>query len=380
MRIAIDGNEANVTERVGSNAYAYELLCALEKNTKTREDTVTVLLSAPKQKDLPAEREGWKYVIVKPAAFWTQIALPIHLFIHQKSYDVFYTPGHYGPRMSSVPYVSSVMDLGFLEYPRQFRTKDYLQLKEWTRYSVAHASRVIAISQFTKQDIVQRYHISPKKIIVAYPGFHRNPTQVVPNDHTHVLKKWHIHQPFILYVGTLQPRKNLVRLIHAFELLRRNASTQVSSPQQLVIAGKIGWLSDEIMQTIRRSPYKKDIICTGFVSDEEKIILYRSAMCTVLVGLYEGFGIPVLEAMAYGSLAVVSKSSSLPEVVDSAGILVEPMSVKDIARGITEVFAMPAKEHAKLLKKGREQVKKFSWERSADIVLHTLHEVGKHDR
>src|SRR5260221_1965330 len=113
LRIAIDGNEANVLQRVGSNAYAYEIICHLEKILAERkksdlEITVTVLLSTPANDQMPKTRKGWVYTVIGPAPMWTQFALPIYLFLHQKEFDVFYTPGHYAPRVSSVPYISSV--------------------------------------------------------------------------------------------------------------------------------------------------------------------------------------------------------------------------------------------------------------------------------
>ncbi len=379
MHIAIDGNEANVTQRVGSNAYAYELLQALEKKLTNQTDiSVTVLLSRSKVVDMPAERKGWQYKVVGPSSFWTQYALPLHLFLHRKEYNVFYTPGHYGPRVSTVPYVSSVMDLAFLFFPKQFRKRDLFQLREWTRYSVKYAKKIIAISEHTKKDVMKFYHVPEKKVVVAYPGLKLfEGGEVKEKEKSAFFKKHSIHQPYILYVGTLQPRKNLLRLIEAFEILLRKKDHTNLERTQLVMAGKVGWLAKEIEERARKSPLKDKIIFTGFVSENEKVLLYKHSACTVLVGLYEGFGIPALEAMAYGTIPVVSKTTSLPEVVDSAGISVDPLSSEDIARGLLKAIELSAKEHAVLLKKGREQVKKFSWEKSAEVVLRTLKEVAR---
>ena len=382
MRVALDGNEANTTYRVGSNMYAFELLVALEKITRgDTETTVTVLLSKKKADDLPAERKGWTYRVVKPSPFWTQYALPIHLFLNRKKYDVFFTPGHYGPRVSPVPYISSVMDLAFLYFPKQFRRKDLLQLTEWTRYSVHNAKRIIAISEHTKKDVIEAYHVPEKKVVVAYPGFNRN-VQVTYKEKEKIatLKKWKIHQPFIVYVGTIQPRKNLLRLIEAFEVLVKKSDSHTVTDQklqslQLVIAGKVGWLASDVLKRMKESPVHERIIFTGYVTETEKTILYKESICTVLVGLYEGFGIPALEAMAYGSIPLVSETTSLPEVVGKAGELVNPLDTLSIAEGIKKVMNRTAKEHGKLLKLGREQVKKFNWDESAKRILETLHEV-----
>jgi glycosyltransferase involved in cell wall biosynthesis len=387
-RIAIDGNEANIAQRVGSNAYAYELLMALEKITANREDIViSILLTDVPLTDLPAERTGWQYVVFGPKALWTQLALPLHLFTHQKEYDVFYTPGHYGPRVSVIPYVSSVMDLAFLYFPKQFKTKDFLQLKEWTRYSVKGAQKIIAISEHTKKDVVEQYHIPLGRVAVAYPGISlANKPSLREKDRVEVFKKLKLKHPFILYVGTLQPRKNLLRLIEAFEALysQRDADKKKNKTSahrfaeykledlQLVIAGKVGWLAESILDKIHHSPVKDRIILTGYITEKEKIILFQESLCTVLVGLYEGFGIPALEAMAYGSVPIVSSTTSLPEVVGQGGIQVNPLKVKEISTAIQSVLEMPAKERARLLKKGRQQVKKFNWESSAEVVLQTV--------
>lgn len=374
LRIAIDGNEANVLQRVGSNAYAYELLCELERVLNARKDVnVVVLLSAPANDQMPKEHKGWVYRVVGPAPMWTQFALPIYLFLHQKEFDVFYTPGHYAPRVSSVPYISSVMDLAFLYFPKQFRRKDLVQLKEWTGYSVKHAQKVIAISEFTKKDVMKSYHLPDQKVVVAYPGIDAtNLPQHKEKEKQHILRKWQIRQPYVLYVGTLQPRKNLLQLIEAFEKLK--------SPMQLVIAGKTGWLAQPIMDRVNASPVKKKIIMTGYVSETEKQVLLQNAVATVLIGLYEGFGIPPLEAMAYGSIPIVSETTSLPEVVGDAGILVNPESSDELAAAMMEVFHFSAKDRAKFLKKGRIQVKKFSWQKSAEIVLETIEKIVQKGR
>ncbi len=394
LRIAIDGNEANVQNRVGSNAYAYELLVSLEKILRNRADiSVEVLLATPALDDFPEARQNWSYSAFGPVPFWTQWALPWHLFNYKNKYDVLFTPGHYAPRYSAVPYVSSVMDLAYLHFPKQFKRKDQLQLTEWTRYSVKHAKKIIAISNFTKQDIVEEYKIPENKIVVAYPGIHKEEAEVIKEkERIATLDKWHIKRPYLLYVGTLQPRKNLENLIAAFEMVVNSAKEDIQQNKkkkayvlldagkleslQLVIAGKVGWLAEPIIKRAEVSPLNKRIILTGYVSEREKKVLYSEALANVLVGLYEGFGIPPLEAMASGTLPIVSNNTSLPEVVGEAGILVDPNSVASIAQGIKRVLILPAKDKGNLLKKGRQQLKKFDWDRSAQIVLDTLIEVS----
>ena len=142
IRIAIDGNEANIPNRVGSNVYAFEILHQLWQLTKKASKfSCVVLLAGEPVADLPPARKNWQYKIIKPTRLWTQWALPLHLFWQQRAYDVLYTPSHYAPRISAVPYVSSVMDLAFLEFPEQFKKNDLYQLKQWTQYSVRRAEK-----------------------------------------------------------------------------------------------------------------------------------------------------------------------------------------------------------------------------------------------
>lgn len=390
LRIAIDGNEANVPNRVGSNVYAYEILNQLELQTRQPVNDhnldVTVLLATTPLKDMPKERPGWKYLVLTPRKFWTQWALPIHLFLHHSRYDVLFTPGHYAPRLSIIPYVSSVMDLAYFDYADQFKAHDFLQLKSWTAYSVKKAVKVIAISEFTKQDIIKRYGITPSKVVVAYPSVIPPTKEPTSLRRANTLKKFSLKKPYLIYVGTIQPRKNLIKLVEAFESVQRSVASEKtkkvgrsrvqSATLQLVIAGKIGWLADDIIQRIKDSPFFADIILTGYINEEVKHILIKEADASVLVGLYEGFGIPPLESMHLGTIPIVSNTTSLPEVVGEAGILVDPTSPHSIADGIKKVLRLTAKSKAKYRKEMRAQIKKFSWQESAKIILRTIAQVA----
>ncbi len=387
LRIAIDGNEANVKNRVGSNVYAFELLTALEQLTQNRDEIkVTVLLAEPALSDLPKTRAGWSYLVVTPQPLWTQFALPVHLFLHKEDYDVLFTPGHYAPRLSSVPYVSSVMDLAYLKFPDQFKEKDRAQLRDWTAYSVKHARKVVAISQATKKDVIEHYHRSPQDVVVAYPAMSSALPPAATVREKAFFRKLGLKNPLIVYVGTFQPRKNLIRLIEAYEqVCRRIAASEVRAKTsrskasiglpQLVLAGKVGWLSDEVFQRVEDSVFRNKIILPGFVTEAQKYALLKAADCSVLVGLYEGFGIPPLESLSVGTIPIVSQTSSLPEVVGKAGILVDPENVADIADGLYRALTVTAKDKAKFRVLARAQVKRFSWEQSAEVVLQTLEEV-----
>lgn len=388
IHIAIDGGEANVKSRVGSNVYAYEILVALYRFLEKREDIkVTVLTSSKKINNMPEARENWEYKSFGPKKFWTQWALPIHLFQHQKEYDVFFTPGHYAPRISAVPYVSSVMDTAYLEFPDQFKKTDTLKLTKWTKYSVNNAKKVIAISNYTKNEIIKNYHKPDKDIIVAYPAINTTKLRIKAKEISDFFKKQKITEPYILFVGTFQPRKNLVKLIEAFEIFsrmkagrelkRKSQHSRNQSKVKLVLAGKIGWLADDILKKIDSSPLKNKIVTTGFITEGEKQILYKYATASCLVGTHEGFGIPPLESLNFGTPPIVSSTTSLPEVVEDAGFFVDPNNPQDIANKMWEVYSMPTRDKGFFRKRARAQVKKFSWDKSAEIIFNTLIEVAQ---
>lgn len=389
MHIAIDGNEANTTNRVGSNVYAFELLQALHKRIHAdKNHQVSVLLAEGQVNDMPPATQSWRYVVVGPQKFWTQWALPNYLFKHRAEFDVFFTPGHYAPRMCPVPYVSSVMDLAFLEFPDHFKKKDYLQLKLWTRYSAQRATHVIAISESTKHALMSHYAIPEDKISIAYPALSDNVVATVDKKkRADFFSKHTIKQPYILFVGTLQPRKNIPVLVKAFELfsekLTQKALTtkqklrysKLNATPQLVLAGKTGWLSESSVQAIANSPLADRILQTGFVSDSEKSLLYSGANATVLVGLLEGFGLPPLESLAHGTPVVVSNTSSLPEVVGAVGSTVNPTDPESIAEALLKLYTLPPKARKKLAQKARAQAASFSWDASANTVLQVLEDI-----
>lgn len=367
--VGIDGNEANVSNRVGSNVYAYEVLHALyawlQKEPKF---SVVVYVSSPPLDDLPVANEWWRYEVITHQPFWTLWRLPIELWRHRQI-DLFYSPGHYLPSISPVPMIPTIMDIAFEFFPEQFKKKDYWQLHLLTMRSVAGAAHVIAISQATKTDIMEHYGRQSEDITVAYPGVPHNlhlPKKAVRE---RIKQSFALQKPFIIYVGTLQPRKNIERLVGAFEKVRANGWDG-----ELVLAGKTGWKSHSIEERIATSSAKESIRQLGFVTDEEKYALITEAEALALPGLYEGFGIPPLEAIALGVIPVVSDRSSLPEVVGESGICVDPESIEDIARGIQQALAFTSGEKQKLMTTLQSHAEQFSWQRTGEVIGNVLWE------
>jgi glycosyltransferase involved in cell wall biosynthesis len=358
MLIGIDANEANISHRVGVNQYAFDLLMAVSRlNT---EHKFCLYLKSPPLLDLPPESKNWEYRFIPFPKFWTQTRLPWDLFTHFPRPDVFFSPSHYAPRYSPVPTVISIMDLGFLNTPEQFTARDFNQLKNWTAYSVKKAAKIIAISEYTKKDILRVYNRQPDDVAVTYPGYDTGLFR--PTTSRAVLTKYGLNKPYILFVGSLKPSKNIEGLIRAFSLLNLPGT-------DLVITGKKGWLYDRIFKLVVDLNLEKKVIFTGFVKEDEVPILMSSAGAFVMPSFYEGFGIPVLEAMACGTPVVISDVASLPEVAGVAGIYVQPKNVNSIAAGIKIALGQ---ERQKFIRLGLAQTKRFDWVKTARASISVL--------
>jgi glycosyltransferase involved in cell wall biosynthesis len=363
MLIGIDGNEANIKNRVGVNQYAFDLLHALSK-LKTQHRFV-VYLKNPPLPDLPQLNiASWEYRIIPFPKLWTQTRLPWDLFVHNPRPDVFFSPSHYGPRWSPVPSVISIMDLGFLSTRSQFNTKDYNQLTRWTEYSVMQAKKILAISEFTKKDIVSYYHKNPDDITVSYLAYDEQMFKPAPNPK--VPLKYGIHKPYILFLSSLKPSKNVEGLVKAFFEFKKNYKRKDLA---LVIAGKKAWLYEQIFELVKKLDLSGDVIFTGFVDETDVPALMTEAQAFAMPSFFEGFGIPVLEAMACGTPVIVSNVASLPEVAGNAGIFVDPKDPSSIAQGIREAFG---KDRNRYISLGLSQVKKFSWSKCAQETLEVI--------
>lgn len=356
MVIAIDGYEANVPNRVGIGRYAFEILRHIY-TLKAKHFFRIYLPSAPLP-DMPKETSWWKYVIASPKKLWTFIALPRRLFVDKP--DVIFSPTHYIPRFINIPQVMAIMDLSYVRYPQMFRGQDLHKLTQWTAYGVRNAKKILTISEFSKNDIIRTYNVLKGKVIVTYPGISKFKMQNA---------KLKLPKEYILSVGTIQPRKNFVRLVEAFSRV-----IPKYPGLKLVIVGKRGWLYDETLEAPKKFGVENNVRFLHDVSDGELATLYKHAKCFVLPSLYEGFGFPVLEAMSHTCPVVVSNVSSLPEIAGDAGIYVNPESVESITQGIIQALT---ENQENRIRKGLIQTKKFSWGKAAKQTLKVLEEVAK---
>lgn len=372
MLIGIDGNEANTGRRVGIGEYSFELLKQFkefqispaspklpprlgEAGQRGENFKFQIYLKDKPLPDMPKESSNWKYRIVKPRKLWTQFGLPADLYIHRPWPDVFFTPSHYAPRFSPVPTAISIMDLSYIKFPQLFKKSDLYQLVNWTKYSAKKASRIFTISLASKNDIIREYKLPENRVVVTYPGL--KPLSAKPK-----MTKGN----YILFVGTLQPRKNVSKLIEAFSKLNSKYSNL-----DLCVVGKKGWLYEDILNAPKKFNVEKRVRFVDFVDNLELADLYRNAQCFVLPSLYEGFGLPVLEAMKYGCPIIISNVSSLPEAGGDAALYVNPEDANDIKEKIEKVLS-DKNLREQMIKKGYEQVKKFSWEKTARETLKVL--------
>lgn len=373
MIVGIDANEANVETKVGISEYAFQLLTEFNK-MQPHGITFEVYVKDMPRDDMPEESDRWHYRSFGPKKLWTQWRLPLDLYTHQPQPDIFFTPSHYAPRFSPVPTVISIMDLSYLRFPELFNPHDLYQLKNWTKYSVRKAKAVLTISQATKDDIINQYDIAEEQVHVIYPGIK---TALVPVHHKMSMdetrKKYSIGDKYILFVGTLQPRKNIERLIEAFaKIVAEKKHTEL----QLVIVGKKGWLFEPILAAPEKYGVSDKVKFLDYVPDSALPALYQNALCYVLPSLYEGFGLPVLEAMKYDCPVITSNISSLPEAGGDAALYIDPTDVSNISETIKKVIEND-KLQKEMIAKGRNQVAKFSWEKAAKETLNILQSVAE---
>lgn len=366
--IWIDGYEANVEQRVGSGQVAFELLRNIYK--LDTQNSYTILLQSNPFPDLPKPRKNWNYKILRPAKLWTRLIIPIYYMLSKNKPDVILSPTHYVPAFIKTKRVPIIFDLSFLRFPEMFKKDDLYKLTNWTRYSANESAHIITISQSSRNDIEEFYKVPVNKITVAYPGYDAEVFKNVKSESQieKVKQKYEITGNYIIYIGTIQPRKNLLRLIRVMQKI---------DECKLVIVGKIkgkgkqAWMNQEILDEPGKLGIEDKIIFAGFVKTESLPALISGARAFVLPSLWEGFGIPVVESMACGTPVIVSNVSSLPEVAGDAGIMIDPQSETQIEQAI-RLLVSDNKIHDRLSKKALEQAKKFSWLKMARDVISVL--------
>lgn len=275
------------------------------------------------------------------------------------------------PPFCSVPVVATIHDLAFEHMPETFTRRGSFQLKLTVRRTAQRAVRIATVSEYSRQDLLRTYKLPPEKVAVTYNGVEAHFTpEASPNEIASVRQRFGISRDYLLAVGSLQPRKNLVRLIRAYAKLRTESE---NFRPQLVIVGRKLWLADEVFSEVRRQRWADDVILTGYVSDEDLPKLYRQATAFVYPSLFEGFGLPPVEAMACGTPVVTSNVSSLPEVTGEAALLIDPLDQSAIESALLQITGDQVLR-ARLREQGTEQAKRFTWRDAAEKTLQLYRE------
>ncbi len=364
MIVGVDASRAARAQRTGTEGYAYFLIHALIDLAVERGHRLRLYFNEPPQLELFPPAVEVEQVVIPFPRLWTHGRLAWELW--QRPPDVFFTPAHVIPFAYRRPSVATVHDLGYHHFPEAHTWGQLVYLRWSTRHNGRAARFVIADSLATQTDLMRFYRVPEEKICVVYPGV--DPGLYAVKDKTavaSVLQKYGITPPYLLYLSTLQPRKNVLRLIRAY--------VQSGVPHQLVIAGKKGWLAEPILNEIFHLDMAtaKRIILPGYVPDEDKGALLSGATALLYPSLYEGFGFPVLEAHVCETAVLTSSTSSLPEIARHSALLIDPLDTDDIAGGIQRL-ATDAALRADLIQKGKERVKQFTWPKSAAQVMDLL--------
>lgn len=287
---------------------------------------------------------------------WFEYLLPYYFKKYQ--IDVFYSTDGYLSLSTQVPTLLVVHDLAYLYYPSHIAKLSLKHYQYFIPRYIKKAKAIISVSQFVKNDIIHHFKTPEDKISVAYNAINAPKSNKLDSLSSEITK------PYFIYVGSLNPRKNIVRLIDAFDTFNGDVDHKFT----LVLAGRLAWKSKEIKEKIDQSPH---VIHLGEISETNKYILLKNALALVYISLFEGFGIPILEAMMSGIPVITSSISSMPEVAGDAAICVDPKNTTEIAEAMKQIATQP-NVRAALIAKGNKRYRDFSWANSANIIYNQL--------
>ena len=354
LRIAIDCRTVTAP-KTGDRTYALNLTRSLARVDRQHD---YLLYTATETRLTQFDAPNFEPVVLPadPAWWWTPFTFPRDLARSDVSvaHVQYIIPPH-----TPCPIITTVHDVAFRKFPRLFPAKHSVLLNTLIPIAVHRAARVIVGSENTKRDLIQYYRVPEQKIAVTpyaadaiYQPMDRADARQAVRD------RFGIARPYVLSVGVLQPRKNLPRLVRAFAEIRHEV------PHVLVLVGKQGWAHWDLQQAIKETRIADRIVFTNYVADADLPVLYAGADLFVYPSIYEGFGLPPLEAMACGTAVLTSNSSSLPEVVGDAGRMVDPLDMEALAREM-EALLLDRAERERLAAAGLERSKRFSWDETA---------------
>ena len=371
------GAQTLLEQSAGMTSYAFGLLSEILRQDKSNFYDFLLFRSFPKKPEYMfgmGKNFSYRYQRFFPFRLFHklykwEIGIPLDLFFG--SHDLYFFPNfviypHLGGKNIVV-----VPDLTFEKVPQYVDRQNVEFLKKFVPPSVAKADHIVTISNYTKGDLIQTYKVPDRKITVAYPGV--DPVNFRPRgleEIAAIKRKYAIEKPFILYLGTLEPRKNIPSILKAYAGLKNRQE------YSLVLAGKKGWLYEEIFQTVRKLGIEKEVIFTGYIPDDDRPILMAAAQLFVFPSFFEGFGMPVVEAQACGTPVVTSNTTSLPEAVGEGAILVDPENTNELKEAMEKILSSP-KIANQLKEKGLQNARRFNWASSARKVIEIFNRLSK---
>ena len=363
ITIGIDARQLSKERLAGIGHYVVSVINCIVSEKK---DVTFILCSNREIKNYNTYGKNVKIKVIpgQIGTFWLYEKIP--RYIKDDNIDIFWGPEHVLPkRVKGIKYVLTVHDVALLINPRWGKWSNSIIQNVFVRKSVQNADSIIAISESTKNDLINLLGISEKKVLRIYNGY----DSIVEHSKNEVdlINKYNICHPFFLYVGTLEPRKNIESLIKAYEVVRKEYEID------LVLAGGLGWKYDKILKSIDECMFKDGIIRTGYVEEEDKGFLYNNCVGFVFPTHYEGFGIPILEAMSNNAIVITASNSSLMEVGGDAALYVENENdYSELAKKMIDVIEMEGQKKESIRNKGRENVKRFSWKKCGLETLNYL--------
>lgn len=358
MIIGIDASRASTRQKTGTEIYSYNLIKNLASIDQRNKYVLYTNRALKFDFLLP---RNFKVKIMSFPRFWTQIRLAWEMLVNQP--DILFIPAHTIPWIHPKNTVVTIHGLEYEYFSKAYSKFNLWHLRKTTRLAVKWAKKIITVSENTKRDLIKFYGAKDDQVKVIHLGYRK----LTVKD-----RKLKIKKPYFLFVGRLEKRKNLIRIIKAFAELKKDKEI----PHQLILAGKPGYGYEQIKCSIKDLGLENEIILPGYISDDDLPYLLKKADIFLYPSLYEGFGMPILEAMSFGIPVITSNISSMPEIAGKAALLVNPKNSEEIAKAIWQIL-INKKLKENLIKKGREQIKKFSWEKCARETLELLESLQK---
>ena len=369
MRIAVNTRFLLKDKLEGIGWYTYEIMSRLVADHP--EDTFYFLFDRPYDQRFVFQSNVVPKVLQPPARhpllwwLWFEMAVPAAL--KKLKPDVFFSPDTYCSLRAKTPTVMVAHDIAYAHYPHQIPKLARQYYEHYTPKYLKKADRVITVSEFVKKDILDHVAVDENKIEAVHNACRQIFKPISAAEAQDVRDEYTSGVPYFIYVGAIHPRKNVPRLIAAFDEFKQNTN----APHQLVLVGRFAWQSNPIMTAYEKAIYKEDIVLTGYVPDEKLPKLIAAAFALTYVSVFEGFGLPLLEAMQCDVPVITSNVTSLPEVAGDAALLVDPHSVSAIANAMKRLYLNPdlCKQ---LIASGRKRRQDFSWQKAADAVYEIL--------